>query len=172
MDGTGRASTVVGTIIVAILQIVVAPNIALFAAVPNFMLAYVVVVALVRADTCGYVMPFVLGLLYDLVGGGPVGGMALLFVLATFLISRAFMVLNNDTLFMPLVLLVVSVLVIEVLYGLIVMACGLSASIVDAFVYRSLPCALYDCVLSLIIYPLALRFLVRPDASAQTPLVG
>ena len=172
MDDSGRAATVVGAIIAVVLQIVVAPNIALFAAVPNFLLAYVVVVALVRADSCGVVMPFVLGLVFDLVGGGPVGGMALLFVLVTLLLSRAFMVMNNGTLFMPLVMLVGSVLIVEVVYALIVMACGLSVSVVEAFVYRSLPCALYDCVISLIMYPLAVRFLVPRGATPQAPLVG
>ncbi len=150
---------VVGAIIAVLAQIVVAPNIALFSSMPNFIVAYVMLVAIARPHTAGPVLPFVLGLIFDLLSGGPLGAMTFLLPLVSFLASRAFSVLNNDTLFMPLVTFVVSALLIEVLYGAFMLALGFDVSALDAFIYRALPCALYDCVVGLVLYPLAVRLL-------------
>ena len=58
----------VGAVIAVLLQIVVAPNIALFSVQPNILLAYVLVVAIVRPADAGPVLPFALGLICDLLG--------------------------------------------------------------------------------------------------------
>ena len=116
-EGRGVVAAGLGAVIAVLLQVVVAPNIALASALPNFVLAYALVLAVVRPDRTGPVLAFVLGLVFDLLGSGPVGAMAFLLVLVTFLASRAFSVLDNDTLFMPLVILVVSTLVVELLCG-------------------------------------------------------
>lgn len=157
-DGFDRAAVVIGAVFAVLLQIVLAPNIALFSAVPNFMLAYALVVAIVRAPKGGALLPFVLGMLFDLMGGGPVGAMAFLLLLASFAASRVFAVMNNDTLFMPLTILVLSTLAVEVLYGLFLVWFGLDVSLLQAFAYRGLPCALYDAVVGLALYPLVSRF--------------
>lgn len=165
----GRDNIVVfvGAIIVVVLQIVVAPNITLFSAQPNFLLAFVLVVAIVRPTNAGPVLPFVLGLVCDLVGTGPIGGMALLFVLASAIASRAFLILDNDTLFMPLTILVVGSFAVEMLYGAMLIALGLGVSPVDAFLFRALPCALYDCVVGLVLYPIVARLLASSDQSRE-----
>lgn len=172
IDGGQRIAIAIGALVAVVLQIVVAPNIMVFGALPNFVLAYCMVVAVVCARTCGLVMPFLLGLVYDLVGGGPIGSMSLLLVLMTFAVSRAFAALDNDTLFMPVALIVCSVLVVEIVNGIVMINSGVSASFIDALLYRSLPCALYDCVFALVMYPLAVRFVARPSAQPPSPLVG
>ena len=161
----------VGAVVAVLLQIVVAPNIALFSAQPNFMLAYVLVVAIVRPLDAGPVLPFVLGLLCDLLGTGPVGGYALLFVIVSFIASRAFSVLDNDTLFMPLTILAVATFATEMLYGALLIALGMAVSPVDAFLYRALPCTLYDCVVGLVFYPIIARLLAdgAQDRGPRTP---
>lgn len=108
-------------------------------------------------------LAFVLGLVFDLLGSGPVGAMAFLLVLVTFLASRAFSVLDNDTLLHALAHLVVSTLVVELFYAVFLMGTGFSAGPLDVFLYRALPCALYDCVVALVMFPLALRFLASRD---------
>lgn len=160
-----HTAEIVGAVIVVLLQIIVAPNIALFSAMPNFLLAYAMVVAIVRPHAPALVLAFVLGLAANLFGSGPVGSLAFLFVLMTFLASRAFLVLDNDTLFMPLAVFAVSALLIELLYAAFLLGLGVDASALDAFVYRALPCALYDCVVGLIMYPLVVRFVVAPPAA-------
>ncbi len=169
MSNSGKIAVVIGAIIACLLQVVVAPNIAIAQALPNFMLAYVVVVSITMANTCGFVMPFVLGLIFDLIGGGPIGAMALLLVLVAFGLSRVFVVLDNDTLFITVILLIVSIFLVEIIHGLLVVACGTSVDLIGALVYRSLPCALYTCVFALIMYPLVVRFIARRDQRLDPP---
>lgn len=149
----------IGAVAAVLLQLVLAPNIAIFGAVPNFMLAFVLVLAIVRGEQAGCALPFVLGMLFDLIGGGPVGAMAFLLVLASFAVSRVFSVINNDTLFMPLTVLVVATLLVEAFYGVFLIWFGYDVSALRAFLYRGLPCALYDSVIGLLLYPLAMRFM-------------
>ena len=106
---------VIGAVIAVLLQITVAPAITLFEAVPNFIVAFCIVRAVATPASSGSVMPLVLGLLFDLMGGGPVGGMAFVLVLVTFLASRLFMALNNDTLFMPVAIMLACIMLVEVM---------------------------------------------------------
>ncbi len=208
MEGSGRVATVIGAVVAVVLQVVVAPNVSLGFAVPDFLLAYAVVVAVARAEHAGPALPFVLGLIFDLLGGGPVGAMAFVFVLVTFLASKAYSLLDNGThagpalpfvlglifdllgggpvgamafvfvlvtflaskayslldngtMFMPIALVVASLFTGEVLYGALLLLGGSASGVLDAFVYRSLPCALYDCVLGLVMYPLCVRFMAQ-----------
>lgn len=171
LEERDRLAVVIGAAIAVALQIVIAPNIALFSAVPNFLLAYVLVNAIVRPQASGVVLPFAMGLLYDLIGGGPVGAMAFLLVLASFAASRAFMVLDNDTLFMPLTILVLATLAVEMLYGVFLIWFGADVSALQAFIYRGLPCALYDSVVGLVLYPIATRVLAgQPQQPGMTQL--
>ncbi len=157
--GRGFAATLVGAALAVALQCVVAPNIALASAMPNFLAAFALVAAVVRPEATGPVLAFALGLVFDLLGAGPVGAMAFLLVLATFLASRAFFALDNDTLFIPVAILLCSMLLVELFYAVFLMGTGLAASPLDAFLYRALPCALYDCVAALVMFPVALRFM-------------
>ena len=148
----GREGVViaVGAVVALLLQIVVAPNIALFSAQPNFLLAYVLVVAIARPLDAGSVF---------------------LFVIVSFIASRAFSVLDNDTLFMPVTIFVVATFAAEMLYGALLIGLGLSASPVDAFLYRALPCTLYDCVVGFVLYPIIARLLASgaQDRGPRTP---
>ncbi len=161
----------VGAIIAFLLQIIIAPAIAIFTTQPDVLLAYVLVVAILRRENAGPLLPFVLGLLYDLLGTGPVGGMAFLYVLVSLIASRVFMVLDNDTVFMPLITIVVATFLVEVLYGGLLIALGMQVGFVDAFIYRALPCALYTCAVALVIYPLVSHFFARgaQEREMRTP---
>lgn len=161
-DEKGTLALVIGAVIAVAAQVVLAPNIAIFSAQPNFIVAFCLLAAIVRPAASGPVLPFVLGLASDFVTGAPVGSTALLLVLFTFLAARAFAVLNNDTVFMPLLIFVVAALLIEMLSGTFFLALGSGVSVLDAFVYRALPCGLYDCVVGLVLYPLAARVLAPP----------
>ena len=165
-----NVAALIGAVVAVLLQIMVAPAIALFSAIPNFIVAFCIVRAVAAPYQAGSLIPLALGLVFDLVGGGPVGAMALVLVLVTFLASRAYLALNNDTLFMPAAILLASIMLVEVLYGIIVVACGAGVSFGEAFLYRVLPCMLYDCVIGLLFYPIAIRVLVsRPLGQPGTP---
>lgn len=163
---------VVGALVAVLLQVIVAPAITLFAAVPNFIAVYCVVRAVACPAQSGVLLPFVLGLLFDLIGGGPVGAMAFVLVLVTFFSSRLYEALNNDTLFMPAAILLVSIMLVETLYGLMAVATGAGVPFGEAFLYRALPCMLYDCVIALLFYPIAVRVLgERPLGQPGTALL-
>ena len=162
---------IIGAIAAFVLQIALAPAISLFSAQPNFVLAYALVISIVIPTEAGPVLPFVLGLLYDLTGTGPVGGMALLLVVVCFIASRVFSLMDNDTLFMPLAIFVACALVIELCYGMLLMACGLAANPVEALLTRALPCALYDCAVGLVLYFIMVRLMAggTQDRGLRTP---
>lgn len=162
-----RIAALVGAIVALVLQIVVAPVISIAGAVPNVIAAYVVALSIARPSRPPLVMAFVMGLLYSFVAGGPVGGMALLLVLVAFLASRAFTVLANDALFMPIAIIAVSSVVIELLYAMLLIALGLDVGIFEAIVLRVLPCALYDCVVGVIFFPIMLKFVVGSAPSGR-----
>ncbi len=160
MDARDNVPVIIGAAIAVVAQLVIAPNIALFSAMPNFITVFCLLVAIVRPATAGPVLPFAMGLIADFAVGTPVGSTSLLLVLFCAIVSRAFLVLNNDTVLVPLVLLAVASLLIELLTGAFLLSFGMQADLGSAFLYRALPCGLYDCVVGLILYPLAARFLV------------
>lgn len=160
----------IGAVIAVAAQAILAPNMTVFSAMPNFILVYVLVVAIVRPTPSVFVMAFVLGFLYDLMGYGPVGLMALLLLAASFAASQAFRVLNNDTLFMPLTIFIITALAIELLYAVFLLGFGLLATPFEAFVLKVLPNTLYDCVIGVIVYLLVTRLIPQGGSlSMQTP---
>ena len=141
-----------------VLQVLVAPHISIGYAVPNFAVALCIVAALLRYEYGNPVLPFVLGLVFDLVSGGPVGAMAFALTLTVAFEAWLYERVRNDTLFMTVAVLAASALVTEVLYGVVFMLCGFAGGVLEAFVYRSLPCALYDFVIAVVLYAVMSRF--------------
>ncbi|WP_165061606.1 MULTISPECIES: rod shape-determining protein MreD [unclassified Adlercreutzia] len=150
--------SIIGAVIAVVLQATVAPAMEIASALPNFILAYVLALAVSRPES-GLVMPFLLGLIFDLMGTGPVGAMALICTLMAFALSRLSVVLDNDTLFMPIVLIIAGSLISNIVYGILIIACGMDVSILEALVGRALPCGIYDAVLALVMFPLLLRLM-------------
>lgn len=164
--GRDRIALIVGALVAFILQIVLSPIITIVYAMPNFVSAYVLVVAVMRPSRPPIALAFVCGMLYNLVIGGPVGAMALLLVIAAWLVSLAFRTLTNDSLFMAVVALIVVSVAVEFFYGALIVTTGATdAGLLDALVYRALPCALYDCVVGLILLPIVMKFVVRSDGA-------
>jgi len=148
----------IAAVVAVLLQVLVAPHIAIGFAVPNFILAFCFAFAIVRAEFAGPVMPFVLGLIFDLVSGGPVGAMAFALPLLVTLESWLFERMNNDTLFMVIAVVGICVFLAEFIYGMIFLLFGYTAGFFEAFAYRILPCFIYDFILALLVYAGASRF--------------
>lgn len=162
----------VGALIAVLLQLAVAPYITIGFAMCNFVLCYTIVLAIVRAGDPGYILAFILGLIYDFASSEAVGAMAFICVLVTFAISRLYTFLNNDSIFIPIALVVAAVVVSEMLYGVLMIACGLDVGFLDALVYRILPCSLYDIVISLVILPIATIVFGKRTTAGDLPLIG
>ncbi len=162
-------AVVIGAALAVLLQVVVAPAMAIGGIVPNFLLAYALAVALARPHALGGVLPVVLGLLFDLLGGGPVGAMGLLLLLATLAVKRLYLMLDNDTLFIPLGLLVAAVFCVELLYAVLLVVCGFPVALGQALLLRGRPCALYDTVLAVALF-LIMRFVLGRIKARQHEL--
>ena len=153
----------VGAVLAVLLQVMVAPSITLFGAQPNILAVYALVVAVTCPYPAGSPLPFVLGLLYDLLGTGPVGGMALVLVVVSFAASNVLEQIDERTAPLSLLVFLLSVLLVESLYGILLIALGFPVGIGAALVYRALPCTLYDGVVGLLFYPLMARLLRGAD---------
>ncbi|MCL1798289.1 MAG: rod shape-determining protein MreD [Eggerthellaceae bacterium] len=152
-----------GAFLAVLLQLVLAPNIALFSAMPNFCMIYALIAAITRpAGNAALLVAFAFGMLFDLLGNAPVGAMAFLLVLAAFGASRVFTVLNNDTLFMPLAIFIVAVFLVEVFYAVFMVSTGIAASLLEALVLRALPCAFYNCAVGLPLLAFVRRLFDEP----------
>ena len=156
-----RMVAIAGAVVAVVLQVLLAPHIIVGFAAPNFAAAFCLALAIARPDGVSPVLPFVLGLLYDLLSGGPVGGMAFVLTAFSALTAWVFRRVNNDTLFMALSVLAASVLLVELSYGILYLLLGYAANVVEAFVYRVLPCFVYDAVLALISYLVIGRLAAR-----------
>lgn len=154
-----RAIVIAGAVIAVLLQVVLAPYISIGYAVPDFIAVFALLAAVTRPHSFGAVLPFVLGLAYDLLTGGPLGAMAFSLTAFSFLAARLFAALDNDTLFMPLALLALGLFLVELSYGMFLLLFGYNAGIAGALAYRIAPCFVYDLVLGAALYPLAARFL-------------
>lgn len=144
---------VVGSLAALVLQLVVAPNIAIMGAMPNFMLVYAGVSAMLHQGDASVVAAFASGFVFDLATGGTLGVMAALLTLAAFAASKAGAVFGSDTLGVSLVASMMCSLIVEVLYALFyVVSAGVP--VFDALFMRALPCALFDCAMGLIVFPL------------------
>lgn len=151
---------IVGAVVAVVFDVVVSPNIAIFSATPNAMVAYAIVLAMLFPGDAAYVIVFVLGMLADLLGLGPVGATPFLLLLATFLIARSSGVFDGGTLFVPLVTMGVFILGFELLHAVFMLGLGTGISAADAILYLAIPCAMFDVVLGLVLYPIMSHLLV------------
>lgn len=158
MIAPDRIAIVVGAILAVFLQVALAPYIAILAAMPNFIVIFALIVAVSRPFAYGAVLPFVLGLVFDLASGGPVGAMAFSLTAFSYLVARLFSSLDNDTLFMPLAMLALGLFLVEFAYGMFLLMFGYSAGLLEAIAYRVAPCFVYDLVIAVILYLFTSRF--------------
>lgn len=164
-----RAIVVIGALAALLLQLLLAPHIAIGFAIPNFMVAFCLAAAVARQDATGPVLTFAMGLVYDLLSGGPVGGMAFSLTLVGALASSAFRRANNDTSFIAVALLAAAVFLNELVYGLLFLVFGYAAGFGEALVFRILPCFVYDLVIALAFY-FALTRLLGRSAPARSEI--
>jgi rod shape-determining protein MreD len=72
----GRTFTLAGSLIAFLLQLIIAPNIAVLDAVPNLILGFIIINAMYSNNIRSTLTGFILGLLYDLIAQGPLGIMS------------------------------------------------------------------------------------------------
>ncbi len=159
----------IGGVLAVLLQVLLAPHIALFSAVPNIAAAYAMAIAVVRPQLYGPILPFVLGLFFDLAGGGPVGAMAFSLTALSSLVAWVLARAGNDSRFVEIAALGFGLLLVELVFGVFLLLFGYNAGFFDAIAYRVAPCAVYDFAIGIALYLLAARFL-RAGGTTQSPI--
>lgn len=163
---------IAGGLVAVLLQVALAPFISLGQFTPSFIAAWCIACTMADPADPPYFSAFVLGLMFDAIGGGPVGAMAFCLLVVTFAASRVFMVLSNDTVFMTVALIFAASLVVEVLYGAVLCAVQPALSLGEALLYRSLPLSLYNFVVAVVVYPVVVFLWSKLAASsAEMPII-
>jgi len=161
--------TIAALFVAAVLQAALAPYVSIGQVVPNFLLLVVVTIALVEGPGAGAAVGFSAGLIFDLLGSGPVGPMLLVLTLTGYFTGLMHENMFAEGWLLPLTVLAIATLSAEVAYGLILILLGSGAPFWSTFLTKMLPAAVYNTALALLIYPWLARFLrkERPITTFQ-----
>jgi rod shape-determining protein MreD len=151
--------TLAALLAATVLQAALAPYLAIGQVVPNFLLLVVVTIALVEGPGPGAAVGFSAGLIFDLLGSGPVGPMLLVLTLTGYLTGLVHENMFAEGWLLPLTVLAIATLSAEVAYGLILLSLGSGGPFWFTFLTKMLPGAVYNTALALLIFPWLARFL-------------
>jgi rod shape-determining protein MreD len=152
---------IIAVAVATVLQATLAPYLAIGGVTPNFLLLVVVTLALTEGPTAGAASGFAAGLIFDLLGNGPVGPMALVLAVTGYLAGLLHEQMFAEGWLLPLTVLAIAALASEIAYGLLLGLLGEGAPFWQALLTTMLPAAVYDTVLALLVYPWLARFLRR-----------
>lgn len=144
-----------------LLQVAVAPQMAIGGAVPNLVLLAVVSIALTNGASAGAVAGFAGGFAFDLIGSAPVGPAALVLTIIGYAAGSLHANMFAEGWRLPVTVVLLASLFAEVTYALVLLVLGAGAPLGSAFVSIILPTAGYNVVLALLVYPVMARFLRR-----------
>ena len=159
--------TIAAIVAATLLQVGLAPYIAIGGVVPDFLLLVVVTLALVEGPTAGASAGFAAGLIFELIGSGPVGPMVLVLAVTGYMAGLLHENMFAEGWLLPLTVLAVASIASTLAYGLMLDLLGVGGPFVVSFFTMMLPEALYDTALGLLIYPWLARFL-RQDRPMTT----
>lgn len=148
-------------LVAALLQAGLAPYLAVGGVVPNFLLLVVVTLALVEGPTAGCSAGFACGLIFDLLGTGPVGPMVLVLAVSGYLAGLLHENLFAEGWLLPITVLGAAALGSEIAYGIILGLIGAGGPFASTFLTKMLPAAAYNTSLALFVYPWLARILRR-----------
>ena len=140
-----------------ILQIAVAPNIAFGNGRANLALVFAGIASLMLGGRTGVLCGFAAGLIFDLSTTGPIGLMALMLSIASYILGMEVHDRISEEPVMTLIPFSIAALSVSLVYGLLALAFGMGESLFDAIFLRALPSAL----LTIIAYLPFLYFLGR-----------
>lgn len=144
-------------LIAFVLQVAVAPYIAVGDIAPNFFLIFGVIYALSRGSEAGAIFGFIAGFLFDLLGTGPVGPMAMSLAIMGYLAGFLHTNLFSAGWTLPVIVIVAASLASEVLYMIMILFLGGGSSFMNSFVTIVLPSVVFDGVVATIFAPIFMK---------------
>lgn len=142
-----------------ILQVALAPQIAVFGVVPNLIFLVVVTIALVKGPVAGGVCGFAGGLLFDLLGTSMVGPYALVLTLVGYLAGMLTANMFAEGWLLPVTVVAIASIVTEISYSIVLAVLGAGAEAWASVATVMIPAAVYHTVLVVLAYPLLVRAL-------------
>ena len=164
---TANTKIYVGVLIVVALQLFIGPIISINAVVPNLLLAYTIVCIVIRPEKMHLIFAFAMGLIFDLCFNGPVGAMAFVMVVFSFIVAKVLLRFDEINLGISLLTIGLSVFFVELFYGVFQVSIMVDASFMDVLAYRILPCTIYDVILAFVMFAIMVR-LIAPPVTANT----
>lgn len=143
--------------VIVVIQIVFAPILNIFSVVPSFIVAFVLVLSVLRRPDSTYIYAFVLGLIADLLSQTPVGLTSLLLLAITFVMSRVFEVLDDTTIAMPLIAFVAAIFAFELVFMIVLMITGYQGSFIELFLQRALPATVINAIIAALLFVIMRR---------------
>lgn len=153
--------TAVALFVAVILQIALAPQLALWGIVPNLVFLVIVTLAVLEGPVAGSVAGFVGGLLFDLLGASVVGPYALVFSLVGYVAGLLKANLFAEGWLLPVTVVFVAGLGAEVAYGILMTVLDVGLPFWQTFLRIMLPGAVYNTALAVLLYPVLSRVLRR-----------
>jgi rod shape-determining protein MreD len=149
-----------GALLVAvILQVSIAPYLAIFGVVPNLIFLVVVTVALTEGPVAGGVTGLVGGLLFDLLGTTVVGPSALVLSVVGYAAGMLSANMFAEGWLLPVTVVALASLTAEVSYGIVLAVLGVGGSFWHSLLTIMLPGAVYHTALAVLVYPWLARVL-------------
>ena len=144
-----------------ILQLILAPNIAIASVVPNFVLVSVGVMAFYTNPTRAALQGFILGFCYDLFSQGPLGVMALILTVVGYAMSTVKKGSFEGNALIEFIAFAIVVALAEIIHGVVLAIIGYNSDILYTLVFRSLPGALYEILIGLLALVIVSRLMNR-----------
>jgi rod shape-determining protein MreD len=160
--------TTVGALAIALLlQVTLAPYLAIAGVVPNFLVLVVITLSFVEGPSAGAVAGFAAGLLLDLLSSNPVGAWALVLSTAGYVAGMLQENLFAEGWLAPVTVAVVAALLADFAYLIVLTVLGVGPDFWASLLRAVLPRAVYNAVLVLLAYPWLARFL-RSDRTMKS----
>ena len=142
---TKKRLTIILSVICALLQLVIAPNLSFFGGRANFMLILAALLAQLVGGSYGTIAGFLCGLFFDFCSTSPLGLMALLLTISSFVLGMEVRNKLNDDTSVSVTQFAVCALAVSGAYALaLVMVEG--ACFLEALFMRALPTAIITVI--------------------------
>lgn len=141
-----RRSIGVLALVALFLQLGIAPTISLGGGHPNFAFVFAAVVALSIGGGTGVGSGFAAGLIYDLSTTGPIGLMALMLTVASYILGIEVRDRISEEPMMTLIPFAGGALGVSLVFSLLMLAFGHGVSLFDAVFLRALPSTLLTTI--------------------------
>ncbi len=146
----GRQSVIIFAIVALVLQVALGPQISIFGGRVNFLLAFAGAQALSGDTNRSAYVGFFCGLFYDLTAPVPIGLMALIMTVSTFLLSSIVGMAGSGLTGRSVQYLAIYGLSVSLVYGLILFLMGVEGDFVAALFGRGLLTAVLSVAVSLV----------------------